>query len=255
MVEDNHVDREIYKECLRDIADPKFEFAEAASAAAGIELAQTFRPDCILLDYDLPDSTGLDFLAHLNHQGQPSAVVMLTAFGGENLAVRAMKAGVTDYLPKRQVSAESLAATITNAIEKFEMNRRIEQHRDALERSERRYATLLEAMPQMVWTTDAEGLLQYANRRWLDYTGLTLENAGGLGWDAVLHPADRQSTWEAWKRATESGSIFEIEHRLRRATDGSYRWHLVRAVPMKNRAGVVANWFGTCTEVESQKAG
>jgi PAS domain S-box-containing protein len=253
VVEDDRTDREVYKQCLRDVEDPKFEFAEAGSAADGIELARTFRPDCILLDYDLPDGTGLDVLAHFNHEGHPGAVVMLTAFGGEGLAVQAMKAGVTDYLPKRQVSSESLGAVVTKAVEKFEMKRRLEQHREALERSERRYATLLEAMPQMVWTADPQGAVQYANLRWLQYTGLTIENAGRLGWDAVLHPDDRQSTQEAWALACQSKSVFEVEHRLRRAADQSYRWHLVRAVPLKNRAGEVIEWLGTCTEIEEQK--
>ncbi len=57
----------------------------------------------------------------------------------------------------------------------------------------------------------------------------------------------------AWKSAAETASTFEIEHRLQRASDGAHRWHLVRAVPMKNRAGEVTSWFGTCTEVENQK--
>jgi PAS domain S-box-containing protein len=105
----------------------------------------------------------------------------------------------------------------------------------------------------MVWTADGEGMVQYANRRWLEYTGLTLDNAGRLGWDALLHPEDRERTWEAWREARLSGAVFEIEHRLLRAADLSYRWHLVRAVPMKNGSGEVTSWFGTCTEVENQK--
>src|SRR5207253_3224873 len=72
-------------------------------------------------------------------------------------------------------------------------------------------------------------------------------------WDQVLHPEDRERTSRTWQQATESGSIFEIEHRLLRASDRSYRWHLSRAVPMKNPTGEVTHWLGTCTEVESQK--
>jgi PAS domain S-box-containing protein len=255
VVDDDRIDREIYKRCLKEIATPSFEFTEAESASAGIELAKTGHPDCILLDYDLPDMNGLEVLAGFRSGGEslPCAVVMLTAFGGEALAVQAMKAGVMDYLPKRQVSAESLAYTVTNAIQKFQMQRRIEEHRAALNRSQRRYELLLEAMPQMVWTANAEGLLEYANRPWLEYTGLSLETAGRMGWDQVLHPEDRELTWSAWQSALETGSVFEIEHRLLRAADQCYRCHLVRAVPMKNTAGEVTNWFGTCTDVESRK--
>src|SRR5581483_295675 len=118
---------------------------------------------------------------------------------------------------------------------------------------ERRYEALLESMPQMVWLADASGAIQYTNRRWMEYTGLNNENAGRLGWDRILHPEDRERSWDAWRAAAEAGSIFEIEHRLRRAADQSYRWHLVRAVPMKGRDGEIINWFGTCTDVEDQK--
>jgi PAS domain S-box-containing protein len=255
LVDDNRIDREIYKRCLTEIANPCFEFTEAESAAAGIELAKTGRPDCILLDFDLPDMNGLEVLAGFRNgvESLPCAVVMLTAFGGEGLAVQAMKAGVMDYLPKRQVSAEKLAYTVTNAVQMFQMRRRFEEQRIALRRSQRRYEQLLEAMPQMVLTANAEGSVDYANRRWLEYTGLTLETAGRMGWDQALHADDREVTWSAWQTAMESGSVFEIEHRLLRASDQCYRCHLVRLVPMKNTAGEVTNWFGTCTDVERQK--
>jgi PAS domain S-box-containing protein len=257
IVEDDRIDREIYRRCLQESRTAKFEFAVADSAAEGMGLVRTWRPDCMLLDYDLPDMNGLEALAGLGREcdGVPCAVVMLTACGGEGLAVEAMKAGVMDYLPKGQVAAETLAQTVDNAIQKFEMQRRIEEHRAALERSQRRYETLLEAMPQMVWTANAHGVVEYANRRWLDYTGLTVTapEAHRLGWNEVLHPDDRDETWTAWEAAKETGCVFEIEHRLRRAADGSYRWHLVRAVPMTGENGEVTHWFGTCTEVEDQK--
>ena len=255
VIDDDRTDREIYKRFLDEVAAAGFEFIEADSAAAGIELAKTERPDCILLDFDLPDMNGLEVLAGFRNgvENLPCAVVMLTAFGCEALAVQAMKAGVMDYLPKRQVSAEKLAYTVTNAVQMFQMQRRFEEQRVALRRSQRRYEQLLEAMPQMVLTADAEGSVEYANRHWLEYTGLSLETAGRMGWDQVLHPEDRELTWSAWQSAMESGSAFEIEHRLLRASDQCYRYHLVRLVPMKNTAGEVTNWFGTCTDVESQK--
>ena len=62
-----------------------------------------------------------------------------------------------------------------------------------------------------------------------------------------------ERTWSAWKRATESGTTFEIEHRLKRSSDGSYRWHLVRAVPLRTSNGEITSWLGTCTEIEDQK--
>jgi PAS domain S-box-containing protein len=253
VVDDDYVDREIYKQCLSESPVPGFHIAEAVSGAAGIALTQSFQPDCILLDYNLPDQTGLDVLAHFNPHGPAAAVVMLTACGGEELAVRAMKAGVSDYLPKRQVNPGSLLHVVANAIQKFHLQRALDEHRLALEQSERRYENLLEAMPQMVWTADAKGVIQYANRRWLEYLGVRQQDATRLRWDESVHPRDRERTSEVWNAATETGTFFEVEHRVCRASDHSYRWQLVRAVAVKDRGGDVINWFGTSTEVENQK--
>jgi PAS domain S-box-containing protein len=252
-VDDDRTDRQIYRHCLNESTVARFDLAEAGSAEEAIRLAADMRPDCVLLDYDLPDKDGLEVLAHLRSKCQSCAVVMLTACGGEELAVRAMKAGATDYLPKRNVNPESLAYTVLNAIQKEEMQSRLEEQRVALENSRRRYETLIEAMPQMVWTADAQGDILYANRRWLEYTGIPLDCAKRLGWDQILHADDAEHTCRAWREAAATGSVFEIEHRLRRASDQSYRWHLVRAVPIPHAENGDPHWFGTCTDIEEQK--
>jgi PAS domain S-box-containing protein len=169
---------------------------------------------------------------------------MLTAFGGEELAVRAMKAGAMDYLPKESLAPGTLARAVIGAIERHRMLQQIEEQRSALENSARRYQVLLEAIPQMVWTTNAEGRMD---------TGLAVKEAERLGWEQLLLWDDRERTLSAWNSAVASGSPFEIEHRLRRASDGSYRWHLVRAVPVRTGDGSITNWFGTCTEIEDRK--
>ena len=216
IVEDNPVDREIYKRCLQHSQLGGFEFREAGCATDGIQVSQSWRPDCILLDFNLPKMDGLDVLATLQDDAGrvPFPIVMLTAFGDEALAVRAMKAGAMDYLPKGQVTSGTLRQTIMNAMERFEMQQRIETQRFALAESGRRYQVLLEAIPEMVWTANAEGRVQYANNRWSEYTGLGLDNAARLGWDQSVHPDDRKRSWSAWESAVESGSELEIEHRL-----------------------------------------
>ena len=252
IIDDDPADREIYKQSLAFAPGVKLEIEESDSGAQGIEKAKQWRPDCVLLDYHLPDMDGLEVLAHLTPSEQPLfPVVMLTAYGGDVLAVQAMKAGVTDYLPKQHARAELLSRAVSNAIERFKMQRQIQGQQLALEQSARRYKDLLEAMPQMVWMADSGGSVEYANRRWLDYTADGL--AGGrLDWNRWVHPEDRERTWSTWSRAVESGSTFEIEHRLQKASDGEFRWHLVRAVPMRHDASTVS-WFGTCTEIEDQK--
>jgi PAS domain S-box-containing protein len=255
IIEDDSVDREFYKQCLQISGGQRWEFAESVTATEGINVLKTWRPDCTFLDFNLPDMNGIEVLDSLKDESgrPPCAVIMLTAYGGEELAVRAMKAGATDYVPKGHLSVETLAHSVMNAIDRFQMQQRIEEQRAALEVSGRRYQVLLEAIPQMVWTASPEGRLEYANCHWFEYTGLNLEEAQHWGWDRLLHPDDRERTWAAWEEAARTGSVFEIEHRIRRRTDGSYRWHLVRAVPMRGTAGEIANWFGTCTEIEDQK--
>ncbi|HAH04950.1 MAG TPA: hypothetical protein DCM05_00265 [Elusimicrobia bacterium] len=109
-----------------------------------------------------------------------------------------------------------------------------------------------EAMPQMAWITRPDGWNIYFSRQWMDYTGLTLEESLGHGWNKPFHPDDRQQAWNAWQKATSEHGIYSIESRLRRA-DGVYRWWLVRGVPHMDAAGNILKWYGTCTDIHDLK--
>lgn len=120
------------------------------------------------------------------------------------------------------------------------------------EASEQRYRLLIEAIPPIVWTARPDGWFDYYNQRWFDYTGLTLEETEGWGWKHVLHPQDLGPCLDRWKQAVRAGDTFQIEYRFRRA-DGSYRWHLGRALPLRYPDGTIVKWFGTCTDIDDQK--
>jgi PAS domain S-box-containing protein len=122
----------------------------------------------------------------------------------------------------------------------------------ALKESEARYRLLAEAIPQLVWITDANGQNEYVNQRFCDYTGLTAEQMRGLKWLSILHPDDLEMTCDRWLAAVHSGQFYEIEYRFRRF-DGSYRWFLGQGIPMKDEQGHIYKWFGTCTDIEPQK--
>ena len=131
----------------------------------------------------------------------------------------------------------------------------ITEHRraeEALQRSEREFRELAEAMPQIVWATTADGLNIYFNQQWVDYTGLTLEESRGEGWITPFHPDDRQRAWDAWQRAVQHRDTYSLECRLRRA-DGVYQWWLIRGVPLLSANGEIRKWFGTCTDIEQIK--
>ncbi|MBA3943350.1 MAG: PAS domain-containing sensor histidine kinase [Herpetosiphonaceae bacterium] len=124
---------------------------------------------------------------------------------------------------------------------------------DACPERERTFRTFVEAIPQIVWTATPEGGLDYYNQRWCDYTGMTLEQTLGWGWQPVLHPDDLQQCLDCWTQAVTTGEPYEVEYRFKRASDGLYRWHLGRALPARNAEGQIMKWFGTCTDIDDQK--
>ncbi len=119
--------------------------------------------------------------------------------------------------------------------------------------AQQRYQLMAETVPQIVWTAGPDGAVDYFNQRWTDYTGMTLEESLGWEWQPVLHPDDRSQNIERWLSAVDTGETHEIECRFKRASDGAYRWHLVRAMPVRDRNGWVVKWFGTCTDIDDQK--
>jgi PAS domain S-box-containing protein len=123
---------------------------------------------------------------------------------------------------------------------------------EALRMSEEEFRSLAEAMPQIVWATRPDGWNIYFNQQWVDYTGMTMEESYGHGWNTPFHPEDKQRAWEAWQRAIQNNERYSLECRLRRA-DGVYRWWLIRGEPMRGAKGEILKWFGTCTDIEEIK--
>jgi PAS domain S-box-containing protein len=123
---------------------------------------------------------------------------------------------------------------------------------EALRASEAEFRTLAESMPQIVWVTDSDGRVLYFNQKWMDYTGLSLEQSVGDDWTLPFHPDDRQRSWDAWHLAIATEGIYSLECRLRRA-DGAYRWWLTRGVPQRDASGQILKWFGTCTDIHDMK--
>lgn len=122
----------------------------------------------------------------------------------------------------------------------------------ALRASEERYRFLMESVPQMVWSCDPEGQNVDVNSRWEQYTGQPAEQASSR-WVEVVHPEDRPRMSKCWMQALASGEKFECEHRVRRVSDGGYRWHLAQALPMKDEQGRVIGWVGTSTDIHDLK--
>ena len=126
---------------------------------------------------------------------------------------------------------------------------------DAVRASERRFRTLTEAVPQMVWTADPAGEVTFFNRRWDEFTGAPLAVGRTGGWPPdLIHPDDADRQRARWQLAVaRAAGGYNEEFRLRRAGDGEYRWMLSVAVPLRDAAGAVVEWVGTLTDIEDQK--
>ncbi|MEO7931742.1 MAG: PAS domain S-box protein [Chthoniobacterales bacterium] len=164
--------------------------------------------------------------------------------------IRRRKDGTT-FIAQAQISAFELAGKRRFFAVQEDITER-KRAEEALGESEQEFRALAESMPQMVWKCRPDGWNVYFNQRWVDYTGLTLEESSGHGWSQPFHPDDRQRATNAWKNATENGAEYNLEVRLRDHL-GGYRWFLVRGVPQRDKAGAIRWWFGTCTDMHDVK--
>ena len=118
--------------------------------------------------------------------------------------------------------------------------------------SEARLQTIIDMVPSFLWTSLPDGSKEYLNKRWYDYTGLSLEEGEGWGWKVVVHPEDLDRLVREWLAILAARKPGELETRIRRY-DGVYRWFLIRVVPLLDELGNVVKWFGSNTDIEDRK--
>jgi formate hydrogenlyase transcriptional activator len=111
---------------------------------------------------------------------------------------------------------------------------------------------IIDTIPALAWCNLPDGSNEFLNKRWHDYTGLSPEESGGSGWQTVIHPQDLPRMMEEWQKVLTSGEAGEVEARLRRH-DGSFRWFLLRAEPLRDETGKIVRWYGTSTDIEDRK--
>lgn len=122
----------------------------------------------------------------------------------------------------------------------------------ALQDSERRLRFVMDAVPQKLFTTTPDGNVSYVNSTWLADAGQTFEQIRDWGWTNLVHPEDLENTLSSWRHSIATGTDHDIEHRFR-AADGSYRWHLSRAVAMRDDAQQIIMWVGSNTDIDDVK--
>jgi PAS domain S-box-containing protein len=195
-----------------------------------------------------------DLLAHVPEERDRALALWQRALSGEEFTVtsefgapqRQRRVFEITYRKlcegDRQIGAIQFARdiTATHAIERAKL------------RSEERFRQLADAMPQLVWSADANGVVDYYNERAESYAGIERGEADSWEWAPTVHPDDRPATVEAWRNAVETGEAYEIEHRVK-LDDGSYRWHLSRGMPVRDEQKRVVRWYGTATDIEETK--
>lgn len=177
-----------------------------------------------------------------NDQGRPTHCIALC----QEISQRKRAEEERDRLLVREREARAAAEAALRVLQ---------EAREALRASEEQYRSLADLIPGAVWTARADGAIEYANQFWCNFTGMTLEQTQGSGWANVLHPDDVRRVFQIWTGAVETGELVEVDYRVKRATDGAYRWFLARGKPVRDREGRVVKWFGTLTEIDGQKQG
>ena len=250
---------------LQAILEPLgHELVTATSGAQALRILLT-RNDfaVILLDVQMPELDGFETAEVIKQRERTSTIpiVFLTALSKDEQHVfRGYEIGAVDYVFK-PFDAEILRAKVSVFVELWEKNQQLrrqaeqlaEQELDALRRATaERYRQLADAMPQIVWTSDNKGNATYYNRRWFEYTGTAEGEVDATGWSRACHPDDLPAVLARREQTLADGNVFEVEYRFR-AADGTYRWHLGRAVPIPSEDGEVDFWIGTATDIDDRK--
>jgi PAS domain S-box-containing protein len=218
----------------------------------------------ILLDVQMPELDGFETARLIKNRARTSHVpiIFVTAISKEEEQVfRGYSAGAVDYVFK-PFNPDILRSKVSVFIELQAKNEQLREQAEQLKEqelaelrreSEERYRFLAEAQPDQIWTALPNGELDYVNQRALDYFETSFPKLVETGWTQVVHPEDLGRMLDRWQIALATGEAYENELRLRRASDGSYRWHLTRAIPMADRSGAVVKWFGSNIDIHDQK--
>jgi PAS domain S-box-containing protein len=151
-----------------------------------------------------------------------------------------------------QVNQELEMRVAEQTIAFNQVNQQLVSEMTECQESEQRFRLLAESIPQQVWMANAEGELEYVNQRVIDYFGCSSQELLGVGWQQWIHPDDVAHTVYTWQESVKMGTHHQVEFRCWRGSDQTYRWHLIRALPMRDQAGKIVSWFGTNTDIHDR---
>ncbi|MBC5992253.1 chemotaxis protein CheB [Pontibacter cellulosilyticus] len=148
---------------------------------------------------------------------------------------------------------DGLVLTMQDITERRLNEQALIEQKEESKQSAEKFRTLLEAVPHITWTNLPSGENDSFNSLWYEYTGMTLEESVGWGWQKAYHSDDLETKLPEYKRSLQTGEVFSTQARILRGADNSYRWHLLKNVPIRNEAGEILLWIGTATDIQDQK--
>ena len=168
------------------VDDTNIEIDEAVDSDSAIAILSKNDFNCIIMDFKLPGLIGMQFIKLVRSKKIEIPIIILTAQGNEEIAVKLIKAGAADYLVKGKVTPEKLIETIRNTASVAISN----EHEEALKKSLNNFKKMFDDFPTLIWITDQNGKCNYVNKVWLEFTGKNMEQAFGDGWAESVYPED-----------------------------------------------------------------
>jgi signal transduction histidine kinase/CheY-like chemotaxis protein len=252
LLEDSAPDAELAVARLEK-AGMRLDVSSAYDRASYLEHLRAREYDLVLADFALPDFTGLAALEEARALYPHLPFIFISGRVGEEVAIETLQRGATDYVLKQR--PERLVPAVMRALKDAEELAARMLVEERFQESEMRFRHVIDALPEMVWIATTDGTLTYTNKAWVESVP-----AGTKSWldQAVLHPEDKLSCLTAWRRAVSSKEALSCEGRLARGSDGSWRWHLIRMVPLtgtrtEQDGSPAVDWLGTATDLQEQK--
>ncbi|MBM9536347.1 PAS domain S-box protein, partial [Desulfobulbus alkaliphilus] len=245
-------DSAILATCLREMLT-RLGYRVAGPLASGEEAVAfiaTEQVDLILMDIELAGAMNGITAAEIISRKTPVPIVFFTGYSQNSLLEQARIADPYGYLIK-PVPERELAATLTMALHRYDLDRKLKHSRQALAENELKYRTLADSGRALIWTSGPDKLCDYFNIPWLRFTGRTLEQELGSGWTEGVHPEDLDRCLRTYGTAFDHRQPFSMVYRLRRA-DGVYRWVQDDGTPRFDSAGAFLGYIGHCLDISEQ---
>jgi PAS domain S-box-containing protein len=248
---------------------PNWRLSKAQSGHEAVNLCSNHDFALILLDVQMPGIDGFQAAEMIRSKtrNRTTPIIFVTAINKDDLYIyRGYEAGAVDYVFK-PFDPHILRSKVAVFADLYEKTRKLERQTEIIRESERRerylklaelevenlrrYRSLADAVPHIIWKANADGVFDYVNRGWTDYTGQSVEQSQGNGWQRAVHNGDLERILRLWLESMRTLEPFEAEIRLRRE-DGEFRWHLCKVVPEILGTSLLS-WIGTNTDIHDRK--